>query len=75
MERRRKRAAAMFEKGYAAAEVARRVGVSRQAATRWKSAWHQGGQVALVSKGAAGRKPRLTDDQHSQIINALLKAR
>jgi transposase len=73
MERRRKRAAAMFEKGYAAAEVARHVGVSRQAASRWKSAWRQGGHSALGSKGAAGRKPRLNADQHIQIINALLE--
>ena len=49
MERRRKRAAVMFEKGDSAAEVARRVGVSRQAATRWKGAWLQGGSPALVS--------------------------
>src|SRR5271170_4441814 len=73
MERRRNRAAALFEKGYTPAEAARRVGVSRQAATRWKSAWIRGGQSALVSKGAAGRKPRLNDDQHGQLINALLE--
>jgi transposase len=73
MERRRKRAAPMFEKGYTAAEVARRVGVSRQAATRWRIAWNKGGQSALASKGAAGRKRRLNDDQHSQIIDALLE--
>jgi transposase len=73
MERRRNRAATMFEKGYTPAEAARRVGVSRQAATRWKSAWIQGGQSALVSKGAAGRKPRLNDDQCSRIINAMLE--
>jgi transposase len=73
MERRRKRAAAMFEKGYAAAEVARRVGVSRQAATRWRNAWNRGGQSALASKGAAGRKRRLNNDQRRQIIEALLE--
>jgi transposase len=73
MERRRKRAAGMFEKGYTAAEVARRVGVSRQAATRWKGAWQQGGHSALGSKGAAGRKPRLNKHQHEQIISALLE--
>jgi transposase len=73
MERRRKRAAVMFAKGYAAAEVARRVGVSRQAATRWKGAWSQGGDSALVSKGAAGPKARLTEDQRQQIIAALLE--
>ena len=43
MEQRRKRGAVMFDKGYPAAEVARRVGVSRQAATRWKGAWLEGG--------------------------------
>jgi transposase len=73
MERRRKRASALFEKGYAAAEVARRVGVSRQAATRWKNVWQQGGPSALESKGAAGRKPRLNAAQHSQLIDALLE--
>jgi transposase len=73
MERRRKRAAVMFEKGYAAAEVARRVGVSRQATSRWKNAWNQGGQSGLASKGTAGRKPRLDGEQHIQIIEALLE--
>lgn len=73
MERRRKRGAVLFEKGYPAAEVARRVGVSRQAATRWKGAWLEGGGSALVSKGAAGRKPRLRKDQHRQIVDALLE--
>ena len=73
MERRRKRAGVMFEKGYPPAEVARRVGVSRQAASRWKGAWSQGGNPALVSKGAAGRKPRLNEDQRRQIVDALLE--
>lgn len=73
MERRRKRAAVLFAKGYAAAEAARRIGVSRQAATRWKGAWSQGGDSALLSKGAAGPKPRLTADQRGQITAALLQ--
>ena len=73
MERRRKRAAVMFDKGYPAAEVARRVGVSRQAATRWKGAWLQGGSPALLSKGAAGPKSRLREDQYRQIVDALLE--
>lgn len=73
MERRRKRAAVMFEKGYPAAEVARRVGVSRQAGTRWKNAWSQGGSSALLSKGAAGPKARLNVEQRQQIVDALLE--
>src|ERR1044072_5784792 len=73
MERRRKRAAAMFAKGDAPAEVARRVGVSRQAATRWRDAWSQGGDAALRSKGAAGPKARLSVEQRQHITAALLE--
>jgi transposase len=73
MERRRKRGARLFEEGYSAAEVARRVGVSRQATSRWKETWMRGGATALASKGTAGRKPRLDGKQRRQIINALMK--
>jgi transposase len=73
MERRRQRAVVMFEKGDSAAQVARRVGVSRQATSRWKEAWMRGGASALASKGTAGRKPRLNDEQRRQIIDALLE--
>ena len=73
MERRRKRGASLFEKGYSAAEVARRVGASRQATSRWKKAWMRGGTTALTSKGTAGRKPGLNDEQRRQVIDALLE--
>ena len=56
MEKRRKKAGQLFGKDYSAPEVARRLGVARQVAYRWKSAWAQGGSAALVSKGPAGRK-------------------
>ena len=72
MEKRRKKASALFNKGFSAPEVARRFGVARQVAYRWKDAWERGGKEALASKGPAGRKPKLTGDQTQQVTDALL---
>ena len=72
MEKRRKKAAGMFEKGHAAPEVARRLGVARQVAYRWKATWEQGGKSALASKGPAGPKSKLAAEQAQAITEALL---
>ena len=72
MEKRRKQAAKLFGKEFSAPEVARRLGVARQVAYRWKNAWDQGGVQALASKGCAGRKPKLSAEQTSQVTQALL---
>src|ERR1039458_1958902 len=72
MEKRRKKAGKLFTKDYSAPEVARRLGVARQVAYRWKSAWEQGGSSALVSKGPAGPKSKLTAEQTQQVTQALL---
>ena len=72
MEKRRRQAAKLFDNDISAPEVARRVGVARQVAYRWKSAWEQGGRAALASKGPAGRKPKLTVEQTNQVTEALL---
>lgn len=72
MEKRRKKAGKLFSEDYSAPEVARRLGVARQVAYRWKSAWDHGGSAALASKGPAGPKPRLTAEQTEQITQALL---
>jgi transposase len=72
MEKRRIRAAKLFTKGYSAPEVARRLGVARQVAYRWKEAWQRGGKSALASKGPAGRKAKLTLEQTQQVTDALL---
>jgi transposase len=72
MEKRRKKAGQLFGKDYSAPEVARRLGVARQVAYRWKSAWAQGGSAALVSKGPAGRKSKLTSEQTRRVTKALL---
>lgn len=72
LEKRRQRAGKRFAKDCSAPEVARRLGVARQVAYRWKSAWEQGGNAALASKGPAGRKSKLTAKQTQQVVAALL---
>jgi transposase len=72
-EKRRFRAVGYFEQGLGAAEVARRLGVKRQSAHAWKKSWEAGGRGALKSKGAAGRKSRLSPAQRKQISRALVK--
>jgi transposase len=72
MERRRLRAAGLFENGWPAPEVARRLGVARQVAYRWQESWRTGGTTALVSKGPAGPKCRLRPEQTQRLVEALL---
>ena len=72
MEKRRKKAGKLFSKECSAPEVARRLGVARQVAYRWKNAWEQGGSAALASKGPAGRKSKLTVEQTQEVTQALL---
>jgi len=73
LERRRLKAARMFDKGLSAPEVARRLGVARQVAYRWLAAWQTGGAKALASKGSAGCKAKIAPDQTNQVVEALLE--
>lgn len=73
MERRRLKAARLFEKGVSAPEVARRLGVARQVGYRWKDAWQKDGVAALASKGQTGPKPKLDAAQTQQVVEALLE--
>lgn len=72
LEQRRKKAGKLFAKDFSAPDVARRLGVARQVAYRWKSAWDKGGSQALVSKGPAGPKAKLTVEHTQQVTEALL---
>jgi transposase len=71
MERRRRRAARMFGRGVAQAEVARELGVSRQSVSRWYAEWSSGGASALKAAGRAGRMPRLSPTQLRRVDRAL----
>ena len=72
LEKRRRKAAKLFQKNASAPEVARLLGVARQVAYRWKDAWAQGGISALASKGPAGRKAKLSAPQTQEVTAALL---
>ncbi len=73
LERRRMRAARLFEQGEAQASVARRVGVSRTTAMRWARELEAKGREGLRAAGRAGRKPRLSAEQVHQVEQALLE--
>ncbi|MCP2340531.1 winged helix-turn-helix domain-containing protein [Actinomadura rupiterrae] len=62
-ERVRMAAAIMFESGASDREVARRFGVTRTSAHRWRRALAAGGRDALRSRGPGGARCRLTKAQ------------
>jgi len=65
------KAARMYAAGKSQAEVARKLGVTRQSACRWYWSWEQGGKDALAGSGRAGRRPRLDEEQMRKIERAL----
>jgi transposase len=73
LQRRRLKAATLFDNGLAPAEVARRLGVSCQSASRWRKAWEKGGKSALKQTSKAGRPPRLKP-QDLPVLKHALKA-
>lgn len=73
MEGRRRKAMALLDNGVSQSEVARQVGVSRQAVSLWVSARKEGGMKALTSKGKPGRKTALTVAERKRVEVALLK--
>lgn len=73
LQKRRLKAVRLFEKGIAPSEVARRLGVHRQSAGRWRMEWLAGGDKALESKGRIGRKSELSPEQLEQLA-VILKA-
>ncbi|MFT3992315.1 MAG: IS630 family transposase [Luteolibacter sp.] len=73
LQKRRMKAVRLFEKNIAPAEVARRLGVHRQSAGRWRKQWLAEGKDALASKGRLGRKRDLTPEQEQQLA-ALIEA-
>jgi transposase len=73
LQARRLRAAELFAAGVHAAEVARQLGVSRQAASRWHAVWKAGGTNALASRGPTGPTSRLSDAQLVEVEQALRK--
>jgi len=71
LEPRRRQAIALLGQGMMAAQVARAVGTSRASITRWKQAYADGGQPALVAKPHPGKPRKLTDRQRKRLANLL----
>jgi len=71
LEERRMRAGAMFERGFAQADVVRELGVSRETASQWHSAFRGGGLSALAGAGRAGRRPKLSAEQLEEVEHVL----
>jgi len=73
LEQRRLKAARLFAEGRTQAEVARQLQVSSMTVSRWFRSWEAEGDQGLRGAGRAGRKPRLSTAQRSQIEKALLQ--
>src|SRR5262245_30134290 len=69
LERRRRRAVELVERGEAPAVVARILGVTRSSLHRWRRMAHQG--QGLAAKPVPGAKRRLTD-AHLRELEGLL---
>ena len=71
LERRRLKAARLLQQGCSEAETARKVGVHRQAVSRWARQLAAGGREALRRSPRPGRKPRLSEADRSRIVAGL----
>jgi transposase len=71
LEERRLQAADLFEQDFRQSEIARLLGVSRQAVKQWHDAWLDGGPQALLSKGPGGSS-YLTAEQE-QALDLMLR--
>lgn len=71
LQSRRLKAAGLFDKGLAPAEVARQCGVCCQSASRWQKAWAQGGKAALKKAAKAGRPARLNRQDVEKLKRSL----
>lgn len=73
LEKRRFKAAKLFEKGKIQSEVARKLDVSCEAARQWQDVWKKQGLEGLRSKGNPGPNPQLTENKLKKVEEALLK--
>jgi transposase len=73
MKQRRVKGARLLQSGTHPAEVARRVGVSRQSVMRWERRLAAGGMKHIATVGQRGRRRQLTEAQLEELAK-LLKA-
>lgn len=71
LEARRLEGACLLQRGVTAAEVARRLKVSRTSVFRWEQALAANGRRALRKAARTGRPPQLTDAEKKRLVEAL----
>lgn len=71
LERRRRAAGQMFDKGKTQSDVARHFHVSRAAACQWHAQWKEDKKKGLLSKGRSGATPKL-DAQQKQALKRMI---
>ena len=71
LEQRRREAATLLRQGVWPAEVARRLGVSRQSVSRWAKTVAEHGRHGLRRASRVGRTPRLTPADLRRVVRAL----
>lgn len=71
LEQRRREAATLLRQGVWPAEVARRLGVSRQSVSRWAKTVAEHGRQGLRRAKRAGRPPALTAVDLQRVVRAL----
>lgn len=71
LQKRRMRAANLLRRGWTQAQVADKLGVSRQSVSRWASTVKEAGAVGLRKAGRAGRRPGLNAAHRWELIETL----
>ena len=71
LERRRRKAIALLNKGLPLTEVAKRVNASVTSTYRWRQAWEEGGDEALAAKPVPGRPPKLETKAYERLWDIL----
>ena len=71
-EKRRLKAAKMFEKDTPQAKIARKLNVTSAAVSQWHKAWDKKGKKALKSKGRPGFSSELKEDNRKKLKKILI---
>ena len=73
LEARRLEAMRLLDEGISQAQVARRLGVTRNSVWRWKEAYRNGGKEALRAKPSPGRRCKLSPEQKENLAERLVQ--
>lgn len=67
------RAADLFVRGVAQADIARELGVAHQTVSDWHEKWREGGRKALKAAGRAGRLPKVSATELAKVEKVLAR--